>query len=135
VPAGTFEPAVIILLTDGENNESPNPLEAAQTAADRGVRIHTVGIGSTAGTTLNIDGFAVHTQLNEPMLQQIAQVTEGVYFNAENEQDLRTIYENLDPQLVVKPEEMEITSVLVGASILALLFGATLSLLWFSRLP
>jgi Ca-activated chloride channel family protein len=135
VPVGTFEPAVIVLLTDGENNESPSPLDAAETAAERGVRIHTVGIGSAAGTTLDIDGFAVHTQLNEAMLQQISQMTNGAYFSAENEQELHTIYENLDPQLVIKPEEMEITSVLVGASIAALLLGAALSLLWFSRLP
>ena len=46
-----------MLLTDGENTEPPDPLEAAQAAADRGVRIHTVGIGSPAGTTLEVEGF------------------------------------------------------------------------------
>ncbi len=50
VPQGTYTSAVIVLLTDGENNETPDPLAAAQTAADRGVRIYTVGIGSPAGT-------------------------------------------------------------------------------------
>ena len=69
---GTYAPAVIVLLTDGENNEQPDPLAAAQAAADRGVRIYTVGIGSAAGTTLDIDGFRVHTQLDEATLQQIA---------------------------------------------------------------
>jgi Ca-activated chloride channel family protein len=135
VPAGTVMPAVIVLLTDGENNESPEPLAAAEAAADRGVRIYTVGIGSAAGTTLDIGGFVVHTQLNEAVLQQISQATGGVYYSAEDENELRTIYENLDPQLVIKPEEMEVTSMLAGASILALLIGGTLSLLWFSRLP
>jgi Ca-activated chloride channel family protein len=46
VPKGTDTSAAIVLLTDGENNENPNPLSAAQAAADRGVRIYTVGIGS-----------------------------------------------------------------------------------------
>jgi Ca-activated chloride channel family protein len=135
VPEGTYAPAVIVLLTDGENNENPDPLDAAQTAADRGVRIYTVGIGSAAGTTLDINGFRVHTQLDEPMLQQIAHMTHGAYYHAENEQDLRAIYDNLDTQLVIKPEKTEITSIFAGASILALLIGGTFSLLWFSRLP
>lgn len=135
VPPGTVMPAVIVLLTDGENNETPDPLEAAQTAADRGVRIYTVGIGSALGTTLDIEGFTVHTQLNEAVLQQISQVTHGAYYSAENEQDLRAIYKHLDPQLVVKPEEMEVTSILAGASLLALLVGGSLSLVWFGRLP
>lgn len=135
MPEGTYTSAVIVLLTDGENNESPDPLAAAQTAADHGVRIYTVGIGSAAGTTLHINGFTVHTQLDETMLQQISQLTEGAYYNAENEQDLRTIYDNLAPQLVIKPEKTEVTSIFAGASIFVLLVGGTFSLLWFSRLP
>jgi Ca-activated chloride channel family protein len=135
VPEGTYTPAVIVLLTDGENNESPDPLEAAQAAADRGVRIHTIGIGSAAGATLNIDGFLVHTQLNEALLQQISELTGGTHYNAENAEDLRTVYENLDPQLVIKPEKIEVTSIFAGTSILVVLIGGTFSLMWFSRLP
>jgi Ca-activated chloride channel family protein len=135
VPKGTYAPAVIILLTDGDNNEAPDPLAAAQTAADRGVRIYTIGIGSPAGTTLHINGFNVFTQLNEPLLKQIAQMTGGAYYNAQNAQDLRSIYDHLNPQLVVKPEKMEVTSIFAGVSVLMLLFGGVLSLLWFSRIP
>jgi len=135
VPRGTYSPAAIVLLTDGENNEAPNPLDAAQVAADRGVRIYTVGIGSPEGTTLHVNGFTVHTQLNEEMLQQISQITGGTYYKAENEQDLLSIYDHLDPQLVIKPEEMEVTSIFAGASILILLVGGVFSLVWFSRLP
>jgi Ca-activated chloride channel family protein len=135
VPRGTYEPVVIILLTDGENNAPPDPLEAARLASDRGVRVYTVGIGSPAGATLNIEGFNVLSQLNEELLIQISQITGGAYFNAETEQDLQAIYENIDPQLVVKPRKMEITSLFAGASILILVIGGTFSLLWFSRLP
>lgn len=135
MPEGTYTSAVIVLLTDGENNEDPDPLAAAQAAADRGVRIYTVGIGSAAGTTLHVNGFIVHTQLDEAMLQQISQLTDGAYYNAENEEDLLTIYDNLDPQLVIKPEKMEVTSIFAGASILVWLIGGAFSLLWFSRLP
>ncbi len=135
VPQGFHQPAVIVLLTDGENNSSPNPLDAAQASADRGVRIYTIGIGSAAGTELKVNGFTVFTQLDEDMLKQIAQVTGGVYYNAQNEQDLHAIYDNLDPQLIVKPEKMEVTSIFAGASIAILILGGIFSLLWFSRLP
>ena len=135
VPEGTYTPAVIVLLTDGENNETPDPLDAAQAAADLGVRIYTVGVGSVAGTTLELDGFSVHTRLDEALLQEISGRTGGTYYHAENEEELRAIYDNIDPQLVVKPEKMEVTSVFAGASILVLLVGGLFSLLWFSRLP
>jgi Ca-activated chloride channel homolog len=135
VPQGTYTNAAIILLTDGENNERPDPLAVAQTSADRGVRIYTVGIGSPGGTTLHINGFTVHTQLDEAQLQQISQVTGGTYFNAESAQDLLAIYDNLDTKLVIKPEKTEVTSIFAGASILVLLIGGLFSLLWFSRLP
>jgi Ca-activated chloride channel family protein len=135
VPRGTYTPAVIILLSDGENNERPNPLEAAQTAADRGVRIYTVGIGSAAGTTVNINGFSLHTQLDEDLLKQIAELTGGKYYNAQSAQDLLNIYDHLDTQLVNKPEKTELTSLFAGSSILILLIGGLFSLLWFSRLP
>ena len=135
VPHGTYTPAVIILLSDGENNENPNPLTVAQTAADRGVRIYTVGIGSPTGTTVHINGFSIHTQLDEATLQQISQVTGGTYYNAQSEQDLLKIYDHLDTQLVAKPAKTELTSLFAGASIFFMLIGGLFSLLWFSRLP
>jgi Ca-activated chloride channel family protein len=135
VPKGTFTSAVIVLLTDGENNVSPDPLAAAQAAADRGVRIYTIGIGSAAGIPLHINGFNVYTRLDEATLQGIAQITDGAYYNAESQEELRSIYENLDLQLVIKPEEMEVTSLFAGFGVLLLLIGAVFSLLWFSRLP
>ena len=135
LPEGPFPSAAIVLLTDGENNASPDPLAAAQAAAERGVRIYTVGVGSAAGTVLTINGFTVHTQLDEPALQNIAQLTGGEYYNAADEEDLRAIYENLSLQLAIKPEAMEITSIFAGASLLVMLVGGVFSLLLFGRLP
>lgn len=135
VPPGTHTSSVIVLLTDGENNTSPDPFEAARTAADRGVRIHTIGIGSSAGSLLHIEGLTIRSRLNEELLQQIAQITNGSYYQAATEQDLQAIYHNLDPQLVIKPEKTEVTSLFTGAGILVLLLGGILSLVWFSRLP
>jgi Ca-activated chloride channel homolog len=135
LPRGIHTPAVIVLLTDGENNEPPDPLEAAQTAADRGVRLYPVGLGSPTGTTLDINGFTVYTQLNEAMLQQLAQITEGTYYTAQSEEDLRSIYADVGSTLIFKPEKTEITSILAGLGLLVLLMGGGFSLWWFNRLP
>jgi len=126
---------VIVLLSDGENNSNPDPLLAVQAATSRGIRIYTVGVGSAAGADLKIDGFSIHTQLDEATLQAIAQLTNAEYFNAENEDDLRSIYQNLSPQLAMKSEKQEITALLAGASIFVLLIGIVASLLWFGRAP
>jgi Ca-activated chloride channel family protein len=128
-------PAVIVLLTDGENNENPNPAEVAQLAAERGINIYTIGIGSTAGAVIQLNGFNVHTRLDEVTLKQIADISGGAYFHAESSADLQEIYSSLTPQLVVRPEEMEVTSILAGASMLVMLIAGFLSLLWFNRLP
>ena len=115
VPAGTHAPAAIVLLTDGENNEAPDPIDAARVAAEQGVRIHTMGIGSAAGIDLDVDGFVVHTQLNEPMLQQIADVTGGTVLPRDRcRRPAGSIYDSLDTRLVVKPEEIEVTGLFAG---------------------
>jgi Ca-activated chloride channel family protein len=134
-PAARYPSAAIVLLTDGENNQSPDPLAAAQAAAERGVRIYTVGVGSPAGTTLRVNGFTIHTQLEEPALQQIAQISEGAYYNAENQEQLQAIYDTLDLQLVVKPEQTEVTALFAGAGSVVLLIGAICSMLWLGRMP
>ncbi len=135
VPAGTHAPAVIVLLTDGENNVSPDPLDAARAAADLGVRIHTIGVGSPEGTTLQLDDFIVYTQLDEAILREISGITEGTYFNAAGGQDLQAIYDNLKLELVVRPENIEVTSIFAGTGMLVLLLGGVFSMLWFGRLP
>jgi Ca-activated chloride channel homolog len=135
VPYGTYIPAAIVLLSDGENTTNPDPLAAAQTAAQQGVRIYTIGVGSAAGTTLTVNDFTVFTQLNEAMLQQIASTTNGVYYNAQSGDDLREIYRKLDSQVIIKPQKTEITSIFTGISFALMLLGGAFSLVWFSRLP
>ena len=134
VAGGVFAPALILMLTDGENTTLPDPLEAAQFAIDRGVRIYTVGVGSASGTEMKLEGFLVFTRLDEELLQNIASLTEAEYFNAENEADLTAIYENVDLQFVAHPKKMEITSLLAGLSMIVLLIGAAFSLVWFGRI-
>jgi len=135
VPAGYHAPAVIVLLSDGENNENPDPIAAAQVAADQGVRIYTVGIGSAAGTTVTVGGFQLFSQLDEATLQKISSTTGGTYYGATDSQQLLSIYDNLDTKFVVQPQLTEITSLLAGLSLLIVLAGVLTSLMWLGRLP
>ncbi len=134
LPEGDYPASVIVLLSDGEHNESLDPLRAAEAAAERGVPISALGFGTAAGIALEVDGFYVHTALDEATLEQIAAATGGTYFSPGAQQDSQQIYASLSPQLVVKPEDMEITSILAGASMVLLLAGSLFSMLWFNRL-
>ena len=127
--------SVIVLFTDGENNMNPDPVEAALLAAERGVRIHTIAVGSPEGIELTVNGFTVFTQVDEAALQQISEITQGIYYNAQDEDDLREVYESIEPRLKIEEEAQEVTAVFAGVSILILLIGGLLSLLWFSRVP
>jgi hypothetical protein len=82
-----------------------------------------------------VDGYQVHTALDEATLQQISQAAGGTYYPAQSEQDPQEVYVNLAPQMTIKPETMEITSVFAGAGIMLLLLGSVFSILWFNRLP
>jgi len=135
VPAGTHSSALIVLLTDGENTSSPDPMAAATAAAERGVRIDTVGLGTQAGAVLQIEGFRVHTQLDESMLRQISQTSDGAYYAAADQKDLQAIYDNVEAGLVIRPEMLEITSIFAAAALVALLIGGLSSLLWLGRIP
>jgi Ca-activated chloride channel family protein len=134
-PQGWYPSAAIVMLTDGENNESPDPTKAANLAADLGVRVYTVGIGSPEGADLQIEGFNIHTSLDEETLKYISSETGGAYYNAGNEKELRQIYNDLEPKLSIKPQKMELTSIFAGLSMIVFLIGGLLSLLWFGHVP
>jgi Ca-activated chloride channel family protein len=135
VPPGTHAPAVIVLLTDGENTGGPDPFESVQAAADRGVRIYTVGIGSEGGATLDLDGFQVHTQLDAGTLRTIAERTGGTYYGATDAATLDAIYGQIDTAFVVRPEQIELTGLFAAVSLGLLVAGAVLSLAFAGRLP
>jgi Ca-activated chloride channel family protein len=134
VPPGTYTSAVIVLLSDGQSNTGPPPLDIAQQASERGVRVYTVGMGSPQGTILRAGGFSIRVQLDEETLKHIAQETDAQYFKAESETDLSNIYGNLSTKLVFKAEKTELTAWFTGFAALFLLVGGILSMLWFHRL-
>jgi Ca-activated chloride channel family protein len=132
-PQGWYPSAAIVLFSDGENNEFPDPLVVTDLAVDLGVRVYTVGVGSLEGSVINVEGMSIHTQMNEAMLTQIADTSGGQYYFAGDENNLELIYDDLKPTLSIKPDEMELTSLFAGFGMLIFLVGGALSFLWFGR--
>lgn len=134
VPPGSYENAVVILLTDGQATTGPDPIEMARMAADRGIRIFTVGLGTTGGEIVEWGGRSMRVQLDEESLQTIADLTRGKYFFAGSDTDLREVYETLNNQFVMERKETEITSFFAAFAALLAITAAGLSLLWFNRI-
>jgi Ca-activated chloride channel homolog len=134
VPPGSYTSAAIIMLTDGQRTTGVDPLEAAKMAADRGVRVYTVGIGTVDGETIGFEGWSMRVRLDEETLKAIANKTSAEYFYAGTANDLRKVYETLSSRLTVEKKETEISALLAMAAAALALLSASLSLLWFNRI-
>jgi Ca-activated chloride channel family protein len=133
VAPGSYESAAIILLSDGRRTMGVDTLEAAKMAADRGVRIYVVGLGTPDGHVAAGEGLAIYMQLDEPTLRQVAQMTGGEYHHAGTAEALRGVYQNLGSRLQMSQRETEVTALLAGAAVVLLVVGAGLSVRWFGR--
>jgi Ca-activated chloride channel homolog len=134
VPPGSYESAAIILLTDGQTTMGPNPVEVAKLAAERGVRVYTVGIGTSEGAIIHFEGWTMRVRLDEDTLKTIADMTRGEYFNAGTAAELKKVYETLNTRLVFEQKETEITALFAALAAVLALVSAVLSLLWFNRI-
>ena len=134
VPPGSYNAAAIILLTDGRTTTGPNPVEAARIAAERGVRVFTVGIGTPEGEVIGFEGWSMRVRLDEDTLKEIANVTRGEYFYAGTAEDLKKVYDSLNSRIVFEAKETEITALFSAAALVMALFSALLSLFWFNRI-
>jgi len=133
VPPGSHPSAAIILLTDGRATTGPNPIETAKLAAERGVRIYTVGFGTAAGGEVGFEGWSIYVRFDEETLKQIAEVTRAEYYYAGSAEDLRKVYKSLNTSLVLERKETEISALFVAAAAAFAIAAAVLSLLWFNR--
>jgi len=133
VEPGTFGSAAIILLTDGQRTTGPDPMEAAKMAAEHGVRVYTVGIGTKAGEVIGFEGWSMRVRLDEDTLKAISSLTRANYFYAGTAEDLKQVYTGLSSRLVVEQKETEITAFFAAAGALLALLAAGLSVWWFGR--
>ena len=134
VPPGSYNSAVIILLTDGQRTTGPDPIEIAKLAADRGVRVYTVGFGTTTGEVIGFEGWSFRVRLDEETLKTIATMTQGEYFHAGSAADLKKVYETLNSRLSLEKKETEVTALFSAVAAFFTLLPGLLSVLWFNRI-
>lgn len=137
--SGEAPPVSILLLSDGANSAGPEPLETAPEAQAAGIPIYTIALGTADGIVQDRDPSGGTRTLAVPpdpeTLAQVAEMTGGRFFDAPSEDDLRAVYEEIGSQVGFEEEEQEITFLFAAAGGLLLLAGATLSVLWFNRIP
>jgi len=157
VAKGAYAPEIIVVLTDGVSNTGPQPLDAAQQAADRGLRVYTIGFGTASGSEFascggfggfgggfggggggggGFGGFGggggggFRRGIDEDTLKQVSAMTGGKYYSAESADQLNSVFSSLPTNLITKHETTEITFAFaaVGALMAALAIG--LSVMW-----
>jgi Ca-activated chloride channel family protein len=132
VAPGSYGAATIILLSDGRRTTGVDTIQAAKMAADRGVRIHVIGLGTPDGHMASGgEGMAFYLQLDEAALRQVAQMTGGEYHHAASAEALRNVYQDLGSQIELSRRETELTALLAGLAAVLLIAGVGLSVWWF----
>jgi Ca-activated chloride channel family protein len=134
VPPGSYTSAAIILLSDGRRTTGPDPLDAARLAAERGVRVFTVGLGNAQGGMASFEGWSVYMRFDEETLRAIADVTRGEYFSASSASELKKIYETLNSKFMLEKKETEVSALVTAAAALLAVVAGALSLAWASRI-
>lgn len=133
VAPGSYDAAAIILLSDGRRTTGVDTLEAAKMAADRGVRIYVVGLGTVNGEATTDDGMPIYLRLDEPTLREVARMTGGEYHHAGTAENLRSVYGTLGSRWQVQHRETELAAPLALSAALLVLLAVALSLRWFGR--
>lgn len=134
VAPGSYNSAAIILLTDGQRTTGVDTMEATKMAADRGVRIYTVGVGTVDGETIGFEGWSMRVRLDEETLKQVATRTAGEYFYAGTAENLKKVYETLSSRLTVEKKETEVSALLALVAAALATAAAALSVFWFNRI-
>lgn len=132
---GEYAPAIIVLLTDGENTDGPSPLDVVDQAASHGVRVYTIGIGSPNSTSVQIGSTSLHAKLDEDTLKKIALATDAKYYNASTEKDLRAVYQNLTTQFITRLEPQDISFLFITGGFFFGVLALAFSVVWSNRLP
>lgn len=134
VEPGSYQSAVVILLTDGATTTGPDPIAAGRLAADYGVRVYTVGFGSTSGDVVSFGGRSMRAMLDATTLQAIADTTDAEYFEAASSEALAEVYTSLSTRLVAEKKLTEIAFAFAGMGALIAIVAAALSMFWLGRI-
>lgn len=136
---GDTAPVSILLLSDGANTRGPDPTETAREAQAAGIPVYTIALGTPDGVIQRTDGAGnsrtIPVAPDPETLARVAEMTDGRFFDAPTDDDLRSVYEEIGSQVGFEKEEQEVTFAFAAAGGLLLLVGAALSALWFNRIP
>jgi Ca-activated chloride channel family protein len=150
VPKGAYAPSIIVLLTDGASNAGPQPVEAAQQAADRGLRVYTIGFGTENGSASPLcgqqfiggeprgggfgnggGGFGGFRRgIDEETLKKVAEITGGEYYSAESAGELQQVFAGLPISLITRHEVIEISVIFTALGALLAAVAVGLAMLW-----
>ncbi|WP_066366561.1 VWA domain-containing protein [Herbidospora mongoliensis] len=131
---GYFPEATVVVFSDGQETGGPDVAVAAEVAAASGVRVHTVGVGTARGATVEVEGFNLATALDADLLTAVAQTTGGKYHEAADAQALAATTDAIDLRLTMKKEPLELTAPFAGAALLLLTLGGLLGTRWHGRI-
>ncbi|NNJ11219.1 VWA domain-containing protein [Chloroflexales bacterium ZM16-3] len=151
VPQGAYAPSIIVLLTDGASNSGPEPVDAAQQAVDRGVRVYTIGFGTPNGSALPPCGRQIigneppsfggggfgggggggfRRGIDEETLKQVSAITDGEYYAAESSSELQQVFAGLPVSLITRHEVIEVSVIFTALGALLAGIAVVLALLW-----
>jgi len=134
VAPGSDRSVAIVLLSDGDSNTGPQVLDAARVAADHGVRVYTVGIGTPDGVVISVEGWSARVRLEEQALKQVADMTNAEYFRAQDAEGMKRVYQTLSARLSFdKTDLVEISALFAALGALLAACAALLSLWWYGR--
>jgi len=126
---GANKSMAIVLITDGQSNIGPDVLKMAQLAADHGVRVYTVGVGTPEGVVLRAQGMSMRVRLDETVLKKVAEITEGNYYRASDAQQLLEVYRQLGTTIRLEKHQLtEVTAVMLALAMLLVLCGSLINL-------
>jgi Ca-activated chloride channel family protein len=130
---GYFPSASILVVSDGEDTGGPDPAAVAEVAANAGVKVSAIGVGTTDGTTITVDGYQVATALDEQRLSDLVTITGGSYVPAAQAPQVDSMTRSLERHVTSVDETTEITAVFALAAVGLLMAGGALMLRWFGR--
>lgn len=150
IPEGEYVPHIIVLLTDGASNAGPLPLNAAQQAVDRGVRVYTIGFGTTNNSSpmncgdddpFGFGGFGspfggggggggFRREIDEETLKQVADSTGGEYYIATSAGELQEVFANLPTYVITTRETTEISVFFTAIAVCIAILAMILSMRW-----
>jgi Ca-activated chloride channel homolog len=127
-------PAAVVLISDGKSTRGRDPVDVAREAAELGVPVYTVALGTPEGTVVDGEGVTHQATPDPETMQAVAEASGGQSFTVEDADRLSAVYDRLGSQVATEREPREITAAFAGGALLLVAGGALMSLHWFRRL-